>query len=109
MPLPFRYNLDRMAVLKDLEYYSNINAACSIVKKMVRLDPGNDQLKLLSDSLVQIFFWGNQQEQDRRIYNSELSEMRLAKNRAVTRARKAEKAADDLKAEIKKLKAITNL
>ncbi len=109
MPLPYRYNLSKMANLKDLEYYGHINAACSIAKEYCEKKPDNNKLKLLSDSLIGIFFWGHAQEQDRRLYNKELSDMRLEKNRAITRARKAEAKANELEKEIKKLKQIINL
>jgi hypothetical protein len=109
MALPNRYNLDRMAIAKDLEYYGHINVACTIAQKWCKMKPDNEELRLLSDSLVGIFFWGNNQEQDRRIYDKELSEFRAAKNRAVLRARKAEQEIERLQAEIKKLKQISNL
>tara|TARA_R110002049_G_scaffold1034_4_gene7680 strand:+ start:10531 stop:10860 length:330 start_codon:yes stop_codon:yes gene_type:complete len=109
MPIPNRYNLDRMAIAKDLEYYGHINVACTIASKYCKLKPDNEELRLLSDSLVGIFFWGNNQEQDRRIYDKELSEFRADKNRAVLRARKAEQEIIKLQAEIKKLKQISNL
>jgi len=109
MPIPNRYNLDRMAVLKDLEYYGHIDVACTIAKKYCDLKPNNEELRLLSDSLIGIFFWGNQQEQDRRLYNQEISEFRAAKNNAVVRARKSELQVTKLEKEIKKLKSISNL
>ena len=109
MPIPNRYNLDRMAIAKDLEYYGHINVACTIAQKYCDLKPDNKELRLLSDSLVGIFFWGNQQEQDRRIYDKELSEFRADKNRAVLRARKSELEVTKLRKEIEKLKSLANL
>ena len=109
MSLLYRYNLDKMAILKDLEYYGHIDVACTIAKKYCDARPKNEELRLLSDSLIGIFFWGNQQEQDRRIYFSELTEMRSDKNRAVIRARDSEKKVTELEKEIKKLKQIANL
>jgi|TARA_B110001450_G_scaffold116694_1_gene110325 hypothetical protein len=109
MPIPNRYNLDRMAIAKDLEYYGHINVACTIASKYCKMKPDNKELRLLSDSLVGIFFWGNQQEQDRRIYDKELSEFRADKNRAVLRARKSELEVTKLRKEIEKLKSLANL
>jgi hypothetical protein len=109
MALLYRYNLDRMAIAKDLEYYGHIDVAFTIAQKYVKMKPDNKELRLLSDSLVGIFFWGNQQEQDRRIYDRELSEFRADKNRAVLRARKAEEKVQELEEQIKKLKQIANL
>jgi len=109
MALLYRYNLDRMAIAKDLEYYGHMDVACTIAKKYCDLKPDNKELRLLSDSLIGIFFWGNMQEQDRRIYDRELSEFRADKNNAVLRARKAELKVQELEEQIKKLKQIANL
>jgi hypothetical protein len=109
MALLYRYNLDRMAIAKDLEYYGHIDVACTIAKKYCDLKPDNKELRLLSDSLIGIFFWGNMQEQDRRIYDRELSEFRADKNNAVLRARKADLKVQELEEQIKKLKQIANL
>ena len=109
MALLYRYNLDRMAIAKDLEYYGHMDVACTIAKKYCDLKPDNEELRLLSDSLIGIFFWGNMQEQDRRIYDRELSEFRADKNNAVLRARKADLKVQELEEQIKKLKQIANL
>jgi hypothetical protein len=98
-----------MAIAKDLEYYGHMDVACTIAKKYCDLKPDNEELRLLSDSLIGIFFWGNMQEQDRRIYDRELSEFRADKNNAVLRARKADLKVQELEEQIKKLKQIANL
>ncbi len=95
--------------MKDLEFYSAFTMASSIVNKWIKAKPDNQELKNLSQSLVDIFFWSNNMEQELRLHQQALNEYRNEKNNAILRSRKAEKKLEAMKKEMDKLKKLTNL
>ncbi len=52
--------------------------------------------------ITEIAFYVSNLQTDRKMYNRSMSEFRLEKNRAILRARKAEKENEDLKIIVKK-------
>tara|TARA_R110002124_G_scaffold47641_8_gene141456 strand:- start:286 stop:579 length:294 start_codon:yes stop_codon:yes gene_type:complete len=68
--------------LKDLEFYTDIDIAISLVKKWREASPDNKELKLMQDSLLGIFLWANTMEQEARIHDSIVSQYREDRNKA---------------------------
>lgn len=71
--------------LKDLEFYSAINTITNLVKKWRERSPDNKELKILEDSLIEIFLWTNNMEQEHRLLTGAISEHREEKNKALSK------------------------
>ncbi len=59
-------------------------------------------LEALSDAIARLTFYFQENINNKKLYKKALSEYRLAKNRAIERARKAEEENEKLKLKIKK-------
>jgi len=59
-------------------------------------------LQALADAIARLTFYFQENLNNKRLYKKALSEYRLAKNRAIERARKAEEENEKLKLKIKK-------
>jgi len=82
--------------LKDLEIWSDLNFLTSIVSS--QLDKRKTKnLEKMSESLVRVVFYFQEYSNNIRLYKKALSEYRLTKNRAIERARKAEKENEKLR------------
>ena len=82
--------------LKDLEIWSDLNFLTSIVS--FQLDKRKTKnLEKMSESLVRVVFYFQEYSNNIRLYKKALSEYRLTKNRAIERARKAEKENEKLR------------
>tara|TARA_R100001460_G_scaffold105183_5_gene151531 strand:+ start:3858 stop:4154 length:297 start_codon:yes stop_codon:yes gene_type:complete len=68
--------------LKDLEFYGHIDAAINLIKKWKAKSPNNKEIDLMSDSLVGIFFWANNMEQEVRVHDEIVSQYREDRNKA---------------------------
>ena len=82
--------------LKDLEIWSDINFLISIVKKQ-RDKKETENLKKMSESLIRLTFYFQENTNNIRLYKEALSDYRLQRNRAIERARKAEKQNEKLR------------
>ena len=87
--------------LKDLEIWSDLNFLTSIVQKQLNKKK-SENLEKMSESLVRVVFYFQEYSNNIRLYKKALGEYRLAKNRAIERARKSEKQNEELKLKIKK-------
>ena len=75
--------------LKDLEIWTDLNFLTSIVSS--QLDKRKTKnLEKMSESLVRLVYYFQEYSNNIRLYKQALLEYRLAKNRAIERARKAE-------------------
>jgi len=82
--------------LKDLEIWSDLNFLTSIVSS--QLDKRKTKnLEKMSESLVRVVFYFQEYSNNIRLYKQALSEYRLTRNRAIERARKAEKENEKLR------------
>ena len=82
--------------LKDLEIWSDLHFLTSIVSS--QLDKRKTKnLQKMSESLVRVAFYFQEYSNNIRLYKQALSEYRLTKNRAIERARKAEKENERLR------------
>jgi len=87
--------------LKDLEIWTDLNFLTSIVSS--QLDKRKSKnLEKMSESLVRVVFYFQEYSNNIRLYKKALSEYRLAKNRAIERARKAESENKKLKIKLQK-------
>ena len=76
--------------LKDLEIWADIHFLTSIVSS--QLDKRkSENLQKMSESLVRVAFYFQEYSNNIRLYKEALSDYRLQRNRALVRARKAEK------------------
>ena len=82
--------------LKDLEIWTDLNFLTSIVKK--QLDKKKtENLEKMSESLVRVVFYFQEYSNNIRLYKKALLEYRLARNRAIERARKSEQENEKLR------------
>jgi hypothetical protein len=82
--------------LKDLEIWSDLNFLTSIVKKQIDKKK-TENLEKMSESLVRVVLYFGEYSNNIRLYKQALSDYRLQKNRAIERARKAEKQNEKLR------------
>lgn len=81
---------------KDLEIWTDLNFLTSIVKK--QLDKKKtENLEKMSESLVRVVFYFQEYSNNIRLYKKALLEYRLARNRAIERARKSEQENEKLR------------
>tara|TARA_R110001632_G_scaffold96482_1_gene202849 strand:- start:45 stop:347 length:303 start_codon:yes stop_codon:yes gene_type:complete len=100
--------MDKAQNLKDLEYSTNTELCIELLTKWKKKS-NNPELNDFTNAFLNVIFYSTSLQQDRFINNKIVDEYRQDKIRAVIRARKSESITDDLKAEIKKLKSLTNL
>jgi|TARA_R100000664_G_C2661002_1_gene77221 alanine-alpha-ketoisovalerate/valine-pyruvate aminotransferase len=82
--------------LKDLEIWADLNFLSSIVSS--QLDKRKTKnLEKMSESIIRVIFYFQEYSNNIRLYKKALSEYRLTKNRAIERARKAEKENEKLR------------
>lgn len=82
--------------LAELQYIADADSALQIIKKWQEKSD-NEELRLLSESIVRIVFYANKLELESYCYNRLISEARADKNRAIERARRVEKELETLK------------
>ena len=92
---------DKINNLKDLQYYGNIELLSSVVLEALKKQE-TPKLVEMSKAISQITFYVNNLHEDRKMYNRSLIEYRLDRNRAIERARRAEKKIEKLEEELKK-------
>ena len=81
---------------KDIEIWADINFLTTIVKKQLDKKKSKN-LEKMSESLIRVTFYFQEYSNNIRLYEQALSEYRLSKNRAIERARKAEKENEKLR------------
>ena len=82
--------------LKDFEIWSDLNFLISIVKKQIDKKE-TENLKKMSECLIRLTFYYQETSNNKRLYKEALSDYRLARNRAIERARKAEQENEKLR------------
>tara|TARA_R100001244_G_scaffold59445_1_gene50004 strand:+ start:1971 stop:2270 length:300 start_codon:yes stop_codon:yes gene_type:complete len=88
--------------LKDLEIWTDLEFIASIIKQSV--DKKETKINTqMADAIGRLFFYFHESRNNVRLYKEAVSDYRLKKNRAVERARKAEKSNDELRKSVKKL------
>ena len=82
--------------LKDLEIWTDLNFLISIVKKQMDKKE-TENLKKMSQCLIRLTFYYQETSNNIRLYKEAISDYRLARNRAIERARKAEQQNEKLR------------
>jgi hypothetical protein len=82
--------------LKDLEIWSDLNFLIAIVKKQIDKKETKN-LKKMSECLIRLTFYYQETSNNKRLYKEAISDYRLARNRAIERARKAEQENEKLR------------
>lgn len=93
--------IDKITNLKDMEYYGNMELLSTLVLEAIKKKP-TETLSKMSKAIAQVTFYVNELQTDRWAYKKALSDYMADKNRAIERARKAEKQNEDLQIIIKK-------
>ena len=76
--------------LKDLEIWSDLNFLTTIVKKQLDKKK-SENLEKMSESLVRVAYYFQEYSNNIRLYKEAISDYRLARNRAIERARKLDR------------------
>jgi len=82
-----------MKPIKDfqqLQYLASMDTALNIVKSWLDAKPENKELQELAKGLMDISIYVSGLELERRSFDTIVTDLRLAKNRAVVRARNSE-------------------
>ena len=85
----------------DIQYYSDMETAATICKKLLTENLEEDEVKALASTITNICFYVNRLQSDRYMFDKYCSEVRSDKNRAVLRARKAEETIEKLEQQLK--------
>lgn len=87
--------------LKDMEIWADISLlSATILKQYNKKKTSN--LEALADAIARLTFYFQENINNKRLYKKAISDYRLARNRAVERARKAEKENEEIKLKLKK-------
>ena len=86
---------------KDMEIWADISFLASTILKEYN-NKKTSNLEAMADAIARLTFYFQENLNNKRLYKKALSEYRLAKNRAIERARKAEEENEKLKLKIKK-------
>ena len=81
--------------LKEMCYHSNISLLSEMVLDAIKKND-RDNLQKMSKAIKEVAFYVNGRQMVRWAYNKSIEEYRLSKNRAIERARKAEKKIEEL-------------
>lgn len=95
----------KIDLLKDMEYLADIEMLSTLILNQIKKKE-TKTLTEMSGAISRIFFYVNNLQMDRKMYNKAMSQYREDKNRAVLRARKAEERVEELESELKKWKKI---
>ena len=95
----------KIDLLKDMEYLTDIEMLSTLILDQLKKKE-TPTLKEMSGAISRIFFYVNNLQMDRKMYDKAISQYREDKNRAVLRARKAEQKVEELEKELKNWKKI---
>tara|TARA_R100001163_G_scaffold11614_4_gene10623 strand:- start:12425 stop:12730 length:306 start_codon:yes stop_codon:yes gene_type:complete len=87
--------------LKDLDYQGNLQFIANIILDAIKKKE-TDKLKRMAEAISDIAFYVNSLQLDRWGYNKTIDQYKNERNRAIIRARKAEKKIEELELELKK-------
>ena len=93
----------KIDLLKDMEYLADIEMLSTLILDQCKKKE-TKTLTEMSKAIARIFFYVNNLQQDRKMYDKALSQYREDKNRAILRARKSEVDLDICKQELLKFK-----
>ena len=86
-----------MRNLGQLQYTADMDALLNLIKE-------NKKYKDLETPIINIFFYVNQLELERRSFDNVIDKLRGDKHRAITRARKSEKQYEKIQGQYEKIR-----
>jgi hypothetical protein len=95
----------KIDLLKDMEYLADIEMLSTLILDQCKKKE-TPTLTEMSKAIARIFFYVNNLQMDRKMYDKAMSQYRGDKNRAILRARKMESRVEELESELKKWKKI---
>ena len=95
----------KIDLLKDMEYLTDIEMLSTLILDQCKKKE-TPTLTEMSKAIARIFFYVNNLQMDRKMYDKAMSQYREDKNRAVLRSRKAEQKVEELERELKNWKKI---
>jgi C4-type Zn-finger protein len=95
----------KIDLLKDMEYLTDIEMLSTLILDQCKKKE-TPTLTEMSKAIARIFFYVNNLQMDRKMYDKAMSQYREDKNRAVLRSRKAEIKIEELERELKIWKKI---
>lgn len=95
----------KIDLLKDMEYLADIEMLSTLILDQLKKKE-TPTLTEMSKAIARIFFYVNNLQMDRKMYDKAMSQYREDKNRAILRSRKAEERVEELERELKKWKKI---
>lgn len=95
----------KIDLLKDMEYLADIEMLSTLILDQCKKKE-TPTLTEMSKAIARIFFYVNNLQMDRKMYDKAISQYREDKNRAILRSRKAEERVEELERELKKWKKI---
>lgn len=87
--------------LKEMEIWADISLLSGTILKQYNKKKTSN-LEALADAIARLTFYFQENINNKRLYKKAISDYRLARNRAVERARKAEKENEEIKIKLKK-------
>jgi len=93
--------MNKIKNIKDVEYFSNMELLSTLVLDAMKKQT-SETLEKMAKAISEVTFYVNELQSDRWAYDKALSDYMADKNRAIERARKAEKQNEDLQIIIKK-------
>lgn len=97
--------MKKLENLKELEISSDLHLLGGLI---LRSKKKTKTSKAVGEAVTRLFFYFHESKNTLRLYKKAISDYNLRKNRAIERARKAEKQVEFLEAELKKFKKIVN-
>jgi len=87
---------EKIALQKEIEYYNNFEIVGKTIIKWRKLKPDNKDINAIYKAWQQVGFYAHELIENQTYFNKSLEEYRFDKNRAVLRARNAEKQLDKI-------------
>ena len=97
--------MQKIENLKDFEIFADLELIGGTILKARKQKETELNIKL-SESIQRLFYYYHEARNYKRLYEEALSDYKLQRNRAINRARKAEKTIEKLQEQIKKLKKV---
>lgn len=91
--------MKKITNLKELEIWTDIHFLSSIIKKQIDKKKTDNLIKM-ADAVTNLAFYFQEYTNNIRLYEKALSEYKLAKNRAIQRARRSEQETEKIQRKI---------
>jgi hypothetical protein len=89
--------MDKISIIKDIEYYADMLLASGLVKKWRDKKPHNKELKKLSEAIVNITLYVVSLQHDLEAHKTAVSDYRYDKNKALLELKELKEKYNNLK------------